>query len=170
MAHERELELWDAYHAEPCTAHRNRLAEHYLHLVHVKASVMAPALRSDLVGYGVLGLLRAIERFDPQRGVQFPTYADAWVRGAILSGLGELGPGSRKAGERMAKTERDLTTTEAARLLRCSLRTVARACEDGTIPSYRVLGSGHRRIRVADLLRVMRELGLPLPDVNGEAD
>ncbi|NPV71254.1 MAG: FliA/WhiG family RNA polymerase sigma factor [Firmicutes bacterium] len=44
----------------------------------------------DLVSYGILGLLDAIEKFDPRRGVKFETYAIARIRGAMLDGLRAL--------------------------------------------------------------------------------
>jgi len=45
---------------------------------------------NDLVGTGVLGLLDAIEKFDPKRGVKFKTYAELRIRGAILDSLRNL--------------------------------------------------------------------------------
>lgn len=44
----------------------------------------------DLIGFGVLGLLQAIERFDSSRGVLLKTYAEHRIRGAILDGLRNL--------------------------------------------------------------------------------
>src|SRR5262249_40208042 len=41
----------------------------------------------DLVGEGNLGLLRAVEGFDPGRGTRFSTYASYWVREAIQRAL-----------------------------------------------------------------------------------
>lgn len=41
----------------------------------------------DLVSYGTLGLLDAIEKFDINRGVKFETYASTRIRGAILDGV-----------------------------------------------------------------------------------
>ena len=41
----------------------------------------------DLIGYGTIGLLSAIQRFDPSRGVLLKTYAEHRIRGAILDGL-----------------------------------------------------------------------------------
>lgn len=41
----------------------------------------------DLVGDGCLGLLRAIDRFDPSFGVSFESWANRIVRGAMLNGL-----------------------------------------------------------------------------------
>ncbi len=41
-------------------------------------------LLDDLVGEGNLGLMRALDKFDPERGVRFATYATWWVRAALL--------------------------------------------------------------------------------------
>jgi RNA polymerase sigma factor for flagellar operon FliA len=46
--------------------------------------------RDDLIGAGVLGLMDAVDKFDPARGVQFKTYAELRVRGAILDSLRSL--------------------------------------------------------------------------------
>ncbi len=43
----------------------------------------------DLVSEGNLGLVRAADRFDPERGVRFNTYAAWWIRQAILRGIAE---------------------------------------------------------------------------------
>tara|TARA_B100000686_G_scaffold354743_1_gene466882 strand:- start:2593 stop:3354 length:762 start_codon:yes stop_codon:yes gene_type:complete len=44
----------------------------------------------DLISVGVLGLIDAIEKFDPSRGAKFKTYAEFRVRGAILDELRSL--------------------------------------------------------------------------------
>jgi RNA polymerase sigma factor for flagellar operon FliA len=41
----------------------------------------------DLVGYGMIGLANAVDRFDPTRGILLKTYAEHRIRGAILDGL-----------------------------------------------------------------------------------
>jgi RNA polymerase sigma factor (sigma-70 family) len=43
----------------------------------------------DLIQEGNLGLLRAVDKFEPQRGVKFVTYAHWWIRQAISRALGE---------------------------------------------------------------------------------
>lgn len=45
----------------------------------------------DLVAYGVKGLLEALDRFEPERGVSFKTFSYYRIRGAIFDGLREMG-------------------------------------------------------------------------------
>jgi RNA polymerase sigma factor FliA len=71
---------------------RALLIEHYLPLVKNLASSVLRKLRQgaeldDLISDGTFGLMRAIDAFDPQRGVKFETYATQVVRGAIYNGL-----------------------------------------------------------------------------------
>lgn len=61
------------------------------HIAH-KVAMRLPATieMRDLVNAGVIGLLDAIDKFEPERGVKFKTYAEVRVRGAILDSLRDL--------------------------------------------------------------------------------
>lgn len=66
--------------------------EKYLPLVKRIAGRLAISLpqhvdEDDLIGYGVFGLLDALERFDLARGVKFETYANLRIRGSMIDGL-----------------------------------------------------------------------------------
>jgi len=84
--------LWMRYRAERSAAAREQLIVHYAPLVKYVAGRVAVGLPStidtdDLVGYGIFGLVDAVEKFDPGRGVKFETYAIARIRGAMIDGL-----------------------------------------------------------------------------------
>jgi RNA polymerase sigma factor for flagellar operon FliA len=66
---------------------------------------------NDLVSAGILGLLDAIDKFDPDRGVKFKTYAELRIKGAILDSLRNLdwAPRSlRKKSKDLEKVYREL--------------------------------------------------------------
>lgn len=87
-----EEQLWREYRATKSLALRNRLIELYAPLVKYLAGRLAISMppsveEDDLIGYGVLGLIDAIDKFDPAREVKFRTYASTRIRGAILDEL-----------------------------------------------------------------------------------
>lgn len=89
---ERVEELWTAYKQHPDRQTRDRLILHYSPLVKYVAGralsrVPDSVDQADLVSYGILGLIDAIEKFDMERGVKFETYAVPRIRGAILDEL-----------------------------------------------------------------------------------
>ena len=89
----RDLEsLALVYAATRAARDRNALCEAALPLVRRIASLIIRRLPAhfsidDLVGDGSIGLLRAMDRFDPAYGVQFETWASRIVRGQMLNGL-----------------------------------------------------------------------------------
>ena len=63
---------------------------------------------NDLIGYGVIGLLQAIDRFDPSRGIVLKTYAEHRIRGAILDGLRGMDWLSRGARKKQRQYQQSL--------------------------------------------------------------
>ena len=85
-------ELWRRYKENQDHAAWEQLVEAYAPLVKHVAGRMRLLLPAhvdydDLVGSGVFGLLTAIDRFEPQRGIKFETFATNRIRGAILDSL-----------------------------------------------------------------------------------
>jgi RNA polymerase sigma factor for flagellar operon FliA len=88
-------ELWQRYKEDGDERARERLVVAYSPLVKFIAGRMASGLpshveESDLISYGLLGLIGAIERFDPDREIKFETFAVARVKGAIIDELRSL--------------------------------------------------------------------------------
>lgn len=67
----------------------------------------------DLVQAGLLGLLNAMDRFEPERGFRFWTYAEPRVRGAMLDSLRGLDPVPRSIRRRRRELEKTLHGLEA---------------------------------------------------------
>jgi RNA polymerase sigma factor for flagellar operon FliA len=85
-------ELWQEYKSTQSVDARNRLVLHYSPLVKYVAGRVSSGLphnieQADLVSYGMFGLIDAIDKFDPERGFKFETYAIARIRGAIIDEL-----------------------------------------------------------------------------------
>lgn len=86
------LTVWTEYQRTRRPELRNRLVVQYSPLVKYVAGRMRSRLphtvdQDDLVSDGVIGLMDAIERFDPGRGLSFQTFAVPRIRGAIIDGL-----------------------------------------------------------------------------------
>ncbi len=62
--------------------------------------------REDLMSTGTLGLIKAVDRFDPQRGVKFETYASCLIRGEIMESLRERDPAPRSLRKRSREMNR----------------------------------------------------------------
>ena len=113
-------EQWSRWSRRRTPSARDHLIVHYSPLVKFVAGRVGSGLPrsvdpSDLVGYGVFGLIDAIEKFDVAQGVKFETYAAPRIRGAIYDGLRELAwvprtvrTHARRIEQAMADLEREL--------------------------------------------------------------
>jgi RNA polymerase sigma factor for flagellar operon FliA len=104
-------ELWRRYKQEGDDTARERLVVAYSPLVKFIAGRMASGLpshveESDLISYGLLGLIGAIERFDLDREIKFETFAVARVKGAIIDELRSLDWVPRSVRSRARDVER----------------------------------------------------------------
>jgi len=84
--------LWGDFKGSGSADARERLILHYAPLVKYVASRVATGLpasveQADLVSYGMFGLIDALEKFEPDRGNKFETYAIPRIKGAIIDEL-----------------------------------------------------------------------------------
>lgn len=87
--------LWREFRESGSKIAKDKLLVEYAHLVKYVANRLAVNLppsvdRNDLISSGVLGLIKAVETFEPERGFKFETFAGHKIRGAILDELRAL--------------------------------------------------------------------------------
>jgi RNA polymerase sigma factor FliA len=88
-------DLWTRYKDERDEKAREQLVLAYAPLVKYVAGRMSSGLPShveeaDLISYGLLGLIAAIERFEPDREIKFETFAITRIKGSIIDELRSL--------------------------------------------------------------------------------
>lgn len=88
-------ELWLRYHTYKRDEDHEELIVTYLYVVKLVVGRLAPHLPNfvkldDLYSSGVIGLMKAVERFDPSRECKFQSYAMVVVKGAIIDELRKL--------------------------------------------------------------------------------
>jgi RNA polymerase sigma factor for flagellar operon FliA len=109
--------LWHEYRATRDRGVRDRLILTYAPLVKFVAGRLGSSLPShvdeqDLVSYGLLGLIGAIERYDPDREIKFETYAIMRIKGAIIDELRSLDWVPRSVRSRAREIERAIVDLE----------------------------------------------------------
>jgi RNA polymerase sigma factor for flagellar operon FliA len=110
--------LWLEYRRTPDKALRDRLIVNYSPLVKYVAGRLGSGLpahvdEADLVSYGLLGLMSAIDRYDPEREIKFETYAIARIRGSIIDELRTLDWVPRSVRSRAREIERAIRELES---------------------------------------------------------
>src|ERR671919_1714203 len=105
-------DLWRRYEKA-----RERLVLAYAPLVKYVAGRMASGLpshveESDLISYGLLGLISAIERFEPAREIKFETFAITRIKGSIIDELRSLDWVPRSVRTKARQIERAIAALE----------------------------------------------------------
>ena len=113
-----EDELWLLYRRQKDPKIREAFIKQYAPLVKYVAGRVAVGMPSnvefdDLVGYGVFGLLDAIDKFDPEKNVKFKTYAVTRIRGAIFDELRSIDWVPRSVRQKTREVEEAIGTLEA---------------------------------------------------------
>jgi len=95
MDEKEKNKLWDAYSKTKDPLIKEKLIVEYAQLVKFVAGRLSMYLGNnvefdDLTGYGVFGLIDAIDKFDYSKGIKFETYASLRIRGAILDSIRKM--------------------------------------------------------------------------------
>ncbi|MGH1490930.1 MAG: RNA polymerase sigma factor WhiG [Acidimicrobiales bacterium] len=110
-------EAWARFKRSGKQRDRDELIVYYAPLVKYVASRIAAGLpqtvdQSDLVSYGMFGLIDAITKFDPERGFKFETYAISRIKGAVLDELRAIDWVPRSVRTKAKSVERAMSKLE----------------------------------------------------------
>lgn len=89
---------------------RNQLLEQHLPLVRLIVGRLRLRLptgidEEDLIGYGIIGLLDAVDKFDSSKGLKFETYAHSRIRGAIIDELRRISWVPRSTMDKLSRVQ-----------------------------------------------------------------
>lgn len=118
LEHHSEEELWVSYKKKKDPLIRESFIKQYAPLVKYVAGKVAATMPhsvdfDDLVGFGVFGLIDAIDKFDPDKNVKFKTYAVTRIRGAIFDELRSIDWVPRSVRQKSKEIEEAIVATEA---------------------------------------------------------
>ena len=111
---ERE-QLWEEFFKNPSAELREQIIIEYAPLVKIVAGRLSMYLGynveyDDLVGYGIFGLIDAIDKFDINKEVKFETYASLRIRGSILDQIRKMDWIPRTVRQKQKKIDEDAGT------------------------------------------------------------
>jgi len=170
------LRLFRELRSRPREALRTSLIERHLGLVEMLARRFLDRgeLLEDLVQQGVIGLIHAVDRFDPERGVPFEPYAARWILGELKRYfrdkgwalkvpryLRDLRVQVRHASDRLAtRLGRSPSPAEVAAELQTTEERVLEALEIGSAYEVVSLDSGFSQGEEEDALPLSERVGL----------
>jgi len=123
--------------------------------------------KDDMIGYGILGLLEAMGRFQPDKGIQFATFASKRIKGAILDALRKDSPLSRNCWQKVQIITEAMEKISATTGKEASINEIVQAVNldknevEETMQSFKLLSSisleqtlGLNELRVKDTLKI----------------
>lgn len=177
LSEEELSKLWHEYFADKNNkAVRDTLIVQYIYLIRyvvgrVKVTLPSTISIEDIAGYGVEGLIKAIEKFSPAKNTRFETYALIRIRGTILDKIRSqdfLPRSVRKKikdikdAQEILKQElgRNATTSEIANYLNMDVEKINQLlAEDTTMTSiYDKRGNADDSIEIIDTIQDTNKL------------
>lgn len=136
-------DIWTQYVTTHSPELRDKLINEYAPLVRFVVGRMGIPSTSildaeDLVSYGIIGLINAIDRFDPARGIRFEAFATSRIRGAVIDQLRALNWLPRSAVARVRQVEYAIANLEQ--------RLGRPACDDEIAAEMKVPPERYRQI------------------------
>ena len=113
----KNKELWIQYSQTKDREIKKLLIEEYVDLVKIVAGRMynfygAKIEYDDLVGFGIIGLIDSIERFDINKNIKFETYAQIRIRGTIIDNIRKLDWVPRSLRKKSKEVQEGMTKLE----------------------------------------------------------
>lgn len=94
--HKKDIDIWELYDSEKDPKKkleiRNQIVDKYISLVKIVSGKLFSNYAKkveydDLIGYGVIGLIDAIDKYDHKKNIKFETYASIRIRGSIIDNI-----------------------------------------------------------------------------------
>jgi RNA polymerase sigma factor for flagellar operon FliA len=169
----RQHEMWRQYQETKNPAVREALILEYSHLIKFIAGRLNIYFGSnveydDLVGFGVFGLIDAIDKFDINKGVKFETYASLRIRGSIIDSIREMDWVPRSLRQKNKELERAYWEIENELGHSASDKEIADKLGISTDEFYKLLNDVNvtSMVSLEDFLEQNYEIGVDVPNSN----
>ncbi|TFE02782.1 FliA/WhiG family RNA polymerase sigma factor [Jeotgalibacillus salarius] len=133
-AKDQEKYYWQMWTASRDSHAGDMLVQRYMplvqyHVQRISAGLPKNVSRDDIKSLGLMGLLDALQKFDPDRDLKFDTYASFRIRGAIIDGLRKEDWMPRSAREKAKKVDAKIEELEQKSLRHVEAQEVAAALD-----------------------------------------
>ncbi|KIL50496.1 RNA polymerase sigma factor SigD [Jeotgalibacillus alimentarius] len=131
---DQEKYYWQMWTASRDSHAGDMLVQRYMplvqyHVQRISAGLPKNVSRDDIKSLGLMGLLDALQKFDPTRDLKFDTYASFRIRGAIIDGLRKEDWMPRSAREKAKKVDAKIEELEQQSLRHVNAQEVAAALD-----------------------------------------
>ncbi|MBM7579882.1 FliA/WhiG family RNA polymerase sigma factor [Jeotgalibacillus terrae] len=131
---DQEKYYWQMWTASRDSHAGDMLVQRYMplvqyHVQRISAGLPKNVSRDDIKSLGLMGLLDALQKFDPARDLKFDTYASFRIRGAIIDGLRKEDWMPRSAREKAKKVDAKIEELEQQSLRHVEAQEVAAALD-----------------------------------------